>query len=58
MDEDDTDYEEASEAAVNKWKFLLNNLLKEAKVPKEPKPEAEEEEEEEEDEEEEDDSML
>ena len=42
------DYEEASEAAVNKRKFLLNNLLKEAKVPKEPKPEAAAEEEEEE----------
>ena len=52
MDEDDMDYEEASEAAVNKRKFLLNNLLKEAKVPKEPKPEAAEEEEEEEEEEE------
>ena len=47
MDEDDMDYEEASQAAVNKRKFLLNNLLKEAKVPKEPKPQAEE-----------DDSML
>ena len=67
MDEDDMDYEEVSEAAVNKRKFLLNNLLKEAKVPKEPKPEAEEEEGEEEEEEEEeeegeeeedDDSML
>ena len=45
MDEDDMDYEGASEAAVNKRKFLLNNLLKEAKVPKEPKPEEEEEEE-------------
>ena len=39
MDEDDMDYEEASEAAVNKRKFLFNSLFKEAKVPKEPKPE-------------------
>ena len=63
MDEDDMDYEEASEAAVNKQKFLLNSLFKEAKVPKEPKPETsaaeeDEEEEEAEGEEEEDVPML
>ena len=57
------DYEEASEAAVNKQKFLLNSLFKEAKVPKEPKPETsaaeeDEEEEEAEGEEEEDVPML
>ena len=36
MDEDDMNYEEAVEAAVNKQKFLLNSLLKEVKVHEEP----------------------
>ena len=36
MDEDEMNYEEAVEAAVNERKFLLNSLLKEVKVPKEP----------------------
>ena len=35
IDEDDMDFDEAAEPAVEKWKFLLNRVVKEKLLPAE-----------------------
>ena len=38
MEEEDMDFEEAAEAAINKKKYLLNKIIKQIKYPKNRQP--------------------